>query len=170
MLRVPLSSVHHGPVETVGEIPANDPAFKGLDVELAAPVEVSGRLSSAGEEKYYWRVQFRTTVRGQCRRCLTSVEAPIDESRGVIFAADDETPEGDGCYVIDPGTKVLDLTEPLREEIFLSAPRFVECRPDCAGLCPRCGANLNDGPCGCPPETDARWDALKRPHDSTRKD
>jgi uncharacterized protein len=41
-------------------------------------------------------------------------------------------------------------------------PHFVECRPDCKGLCPRCGANLNDGPCTCPPETDVRWDALKR--------
>jgi uncharacterized protein len=162
MLRVPLSSAHAGPVETVGEVSPKDPAFAGLDVELAAPVEVSGRFSSAGEEKYYWRVSFSTLVRSQCRRCLVDVEVPIAESRGLIFAADDETPEGDGCYVIPARTQVLDLTEPLREEVFLAVPHFVECRPDCKGLCPRCGANLNDGPCNCPPATDARWDALKR--------
>lgn len=171
MLRVPLSSAHAGSVETVGEVAPNDPAFAGLEVELAAPVEVTGRFSSAGEEKYYWRVSFSTLVRSQCRRCLVNVEVPIAESRGLIFAADDETPEGDGCYVIPARTQVLDLTEPLREEIFLAVPRFVECRPDCKGLCPRCGANLNDGPCKCPPAADVRWDALKRLTDDTpRKD
>ncbi|MEA4815138.1 MAG: DUF177 domain-containing protein [Oscillospiraceae bacterium] len=34
------------------------------------------------------------------------------------------------------------------------------CSPDCKGLCPRCGANLNLGPCGCKKETDSRWSAL----------
>lgn len=161
MLRVPLSQAHGGPVETVGTIAPNDPVFGGLEVELAAPVEVNGRFNSAGEEKYYWRVSFRTRVRTQCRRCLTDVELPVSESRGLIFAADDETPEGDGCYVIPPRTLVLDLRVPLREEIFLAVPHFVECRSDCKGLCPRCGANLNDGPCSCPPPADPRWDALR---------
>ena len=35
------------------------------------------------------------------------------------------------------------------------------CKPDCKGLCCRCGANLNDGPCGCEPELDPRFAALK---------
>jgi uncharacterized protein len=161
MLRVPLSQAHAGPVDTVGEIATTDPVFAGLDVQLAAPVAVSGRFSSAGEEKYYWRVSFSTTVRTQCRRCLADVEVPVAESRGLIFAADDETPEGEGCYVIPPRVQVLDLTEPLREEIFLAVPHYVECRSDCKGLCPRCGANQNDGPCGCPPPSDPRWDALR---------
>jgi uncharacterized protein len=89
------------------------------------------------------------------------VLVPVDESRALIFSADDETPEGEGCYVIDERARDLDLTEALREEVFLAVPAFVECRPDCKGLCPRCGANLNDGPCGCPPAGDPRWDALK---------
>ena len=161
MLRVSLSEVHNAPVETTGEFAPTDPAFKGLELPLAAPVTVSGRFSSAGDEKYYWRVQFGTLVRGECRRCLTEVLLPVSETRGLIFAADDETPEGDGCYLIDPRTQVLDLGESLREEVALAVPQFIECRPDCKGLCPRCGANLNDGPCGCAPAGDPRWDALK---------
>jgi len=161
MLRVPLSQAHAGPVDTVGAIAPDDPAFNGLDVQLMEPLEATGRFSSAGEEKYYWRVSFSTTVRAQCRRCLADVPVPIAETRGLIFAADDETPEGDGCYVIPPRTSVLDLTEPLREELFLAVPHFVECRADCKGLCPRCGADLNDGPCDCPPSTDPRWEALR---------
>jgi uncharacterized protein len=162
MLRVPLSQVHAGPVETVGEIAPDDPVFGGLEVQLAAPVQVSGRLSSAGEDKYYWRVHFRTVVRAPCRRCLADALVPVEEDRRLIFAADDETPEGEGTYLVPLRTQVLDLTEPLREEVFLAVPHFVECRADCKGLCPRCGKNLNDGPCDCPPEADSRWDALKR--------
>ena len=161
MLRVTLADAHAGPVETAGAVAPNDPIFAGLDVELTAPVTVTGRFTSAGEEKYYWRMSFSTTVRAQCRRCLADVTVPVDESRGLVFAADDETPEGEGCYKIPERTRQLDLTEPLREELFLALPQYVECRPDCKGLCPRCGANLNDGPCKCPPEADSRWDALK---------
>jgi uncharacterized protein len=161
MLRVTLAEAHAGPVSTVGEVAPNDPIVAGLGVELVTPVSVTGRFTSAGEEKYYWRMSFATTARAQCRRCLVDVTVPVEESRGLVFAADDETPEGDGCYLIPGRTRQLDLTEPLREELMLALPQYVECRPDCKGLCPRCGANLNDGPCQCPPESDARWDALK---------
>lgn len=161
MLRVPLAKAHGGAVETAGAIAPDDPVFGELEVTLVEPVHVQGRFSSAGDEKYYWKVNFETRVRAQCRRCLVDVEIPIAESRGLIFAADDETPEGDGCYVIPARTQVLDLTEPLREEVLLAVPQFVECRSDCKGLCPRCGANLNDGPCTCPSPADPRWDALR---------
>lgn len=161
MLRVTLADAHAGPVETAGEVAPDAPIFAGLTVELATPVRVTGRFTSAGEEKYYWRMSFATTARAQCRRCLVDVTVPVEESRGLVFAADDETPEGDGCYVIPERTRQLDLTEPLREELFLALPQYVECRPDCKGLCPRCGANLNEGPCNCPPEVDSRWDTLK---------
>jgi uncharacterized protein len=66
---------------------------------------------------------------------------------------------------------VVDLAFALREELILAVPPFVECRPDCKGLCPRCGANLNDGPCDCPPRSDPRWDALRGlSRADTRKD
>jgi uncharacterized protein len=161
MLRVTLREAHAGPVDTTGEVAPNDPAMAGLDVPLAAPIRVSGRFSSAGEDKFYWKVRFETTLRSECRRCLTEVLVPVEESRGLIFATDDETPEGDGCYLVSPRAQSIDLTEVLREEVALAVPRFVECRPDCKGLCPRCGKNLNDGPCDCPPQGDSRWDALK---------
>lgn len=45
----------------------------------------------------------------------------------------------------------LDLTGYLREQILLALPLKPLCRQDCQGLCPRCGADLNQGPCGCQP-------------------
>lgn len=43
----------------------------------------------------------------------------------------------------------IDLTEGIREDILITFPQSFHCRPDCKGLCPSCGANLNEGDCGC---------------------
>lgn len=46
----------------------------------------------------------------------------------------------------------LDLAPMLREHVILAAPMQPICREECAGLCPRCGKDLNEGPCRCPAE------------------
>ena len=43
----------------------------------------------------------------------------------------------------------LDVTDDIRQEILLAYPAQFLCREDCLGLCPRCGADRNQGPCGC---------------------
>jgi hypothetical protein len=56
----------------------------------------------------------------------------------------------------------IDLSEQIWESLVLSLPDQVLCRDDCAGLCPRCGADLNLGDCGCPPQgRDPRLQVLK---------
>ncbi|MDH4101483.1 MAG: DUF177 domain-containing protein, partial [Nitrospirota bacterium] len=53
----------------------------------------------------------------------------------------------------------LDTTEIILAQISLDAPMKPLCREDCAGLCPRCGADLNNGPCGCAGHGDEHVDA-----------
>jgi uncharacterized metal-binding protein YceD (DUF177 family) len=57
--------------------------------------------------------------------------------------------------------EIFDASEGVRQALHLAMPLGPRCRPDCRGLCPRCGANRNEGPCGCqPPEfSDRRQDA-----------
>ena len=55
-----------------------------------------------------------------------------------------------------------DLDPLVREDILLSMPYKFLCVEDCKGLCPRCGKNLNEGPCSCKPETDPSLEALKQ--------
>ena len=74
--------------------------------------------------------------------------------------AEQDVDEDPGCYAIPERARELDLRDALREELLLAVPQFVECRPDCRGLCPECGANLNAGPCGCRPIRDPRWGPL----------
>jgi len=161
MLRVALPEARAGAVETVGEIAPGDSLMADAEWPLAEPASVTGRFSGAGEGKFYWKVRIETVVRAECRRCLTPVDVPVRVALGLVFSAGGDAPEDDGCYVIPPRTQVLDLSDAVREELLLAMPHFVECRPDCRGLCPRCGANLNDGPCGCAKHTDPRWDALR---------
>ncbi len=55
----------------------------------------------------------------------------------------------------------IDLTDDIREEVLLHLPRYPVCEPDCQGLCPQCGHNLNDGACGCEvSRSDLRWSGL----------
>jgi uncharacterized protein len=63
--------------------------------------------------------------------------------------------------VADDG--ILDVAPLVRQEVILATPIGVLCRPDCAGLCPTCGRNLNDGPCDCDHDAiDPRLAALKQ--------
>ena len=162
MLRIDLAAVREGPVETAAEVAADDPLVKNSGVALASPLVVSGRLTTAGEGRYYWQARLETVVQAECRRCLAPAQVSLAQSLGLVFVAEDDARGDDDCYVVPRRATVLDLSEAVREELILAVPQYVECRDDCRGLCPRCGADLNLGPCGCQPETDPRWAALTK--------
>jgi uncharacterized protein len=162
MLRIDLAAVREGPVETAAEVAVDDPLVKAAGVTLASPLRVSGRLSTAGEGKYYWQARLAAMVRAECRRCLAPVDVPLSQPLGLVFVTGEDARGDDDCYVVPRRATVLDLTEAVREELILAVPPFVTCRDDCRGLCPRCGADLNAGPCGCQQETDPRWAALTK--------
>ncbi len=160
MLRVGLADIEQGPVETVGQFRADDPLFAGLDFTLRAPVVVSGQLSVAGPDSYFWRGKLETAVASACRRCLAPVLRPVDAEVDVLFTEDQEA-DDPSVYLLAPDTRQLDLSDAVREELILAAPDYVLCREDCRGLCPRCGKDLNDGPCQCVPDVpDPRWAGL----------
>ena len=98
-----------------------------------------------------------TEARLTSRRCLAPVNVPIvvsleeefhpsiDLVTGTVLPlqdGEDEATRTDWYHI-------LDLTEVVRQNLLLSLPMSALCRTDCRGLCPDCGANLNEGPCGC---------------------
>ena len=170
MLQVDLRELAAGPVATSGQMAQNDPFFEGLDVALAAPVAVSGRLQATGEGRYYWHGSFRTTVAGECARCLAPVTAAVAADVGALFGADAEGLDDPDAYTVSADAREIDLRPAIREELILAAPRYLLCREDCRGLCPRCGKDLNAGPCGCAPTPDSRWAALAALKDRFRDD
>jgi uncharacterized protein len=168
MLRVDLRELARaGAVETRGELKQDDPALEGTSIPLREPVAVDGRLRSIGEGRFYWQGRLRTVVQGECRRCLTPVATPFHQEIGALFTQDSEAEDADS-YPVPPEATEIDVTPAIREELVLTAPRYLLCRDDCKGLCPQCGKDLNAGPCDCVPATDARWQPLKALKDMLR--
>ncbi len=159
MLRVDLPALRKGPVQTEGAIPADDPLFAGVGFHLGRPVRVGGRLMYSGQGQYYWRADLRTVVETTCRRCLAPVALEVAADLDVLFTEDTQA-DDPSTYVIPPRSTELDLGATVREELILAVPSYVVCRDDCRGLCPRCGKDLNQGPCDCRPEADPRWGPL----------
>ena len=71
---------------------------------------------------------------------------------------EDEDAADEWTFLLDNDS--ADLDEILTTAFVLNMDSKLLCRPDCKGLCCRCGKNLNDGPCGCRPETDPRLAVL----------
>jgi uncharacterized protein len=112
-------------------------------------------------------VQAEGEMETACSRCAKGVRSPVaisfeeefvpilDATTGAMIrlAPDDET------FRIDKRFD-LDLREALRQYILVSEPVQPLCKPDCAGLCPACGVDLNEGPHECQQPADQRWSAL----------
>jgi uncharacterized protein len=164
MLSYDLREIESKAVHVEGDLPADDEVWEEGDTRPEGAVHVTGRLSSAGGSRYFFAGRLSGRLEGECRRCLGPAAADVSEDLQLIYVADedDETADDPDVYPLDPQTGELDLRPAVREHWLLSAPGFVQCREDCQGLCPQCGANLNEGPCGCPPVTDSRWDALRK--------
>jgi uncharacterized protein len=103
------------------------------------------------------RGELTGTATAQCRRCLKDVEQPFEIEGSELYRPPGDVWE-DG-YALKDGT--IDLEPMARDLIVLELPTSPLCRPDCKGLCSRCGADLNEGPCACGAEIDPRWSALK---------
>ena len=151
MLRVDIRDLQRGPVKTVGKLGPDDPVFDGLGLELDGPVEVNGQLQATGDGEYLWRGHIHGTLRGECRRCLTDVRHPVDvQVEAAMFSADPESADDPDFYPLPERAMAVNVADVVREEVALAGQaQLLLCRDDCAGLCPRCGADLNAGPCAC---------------------
>lgn len=149
MLLVDLRDLQRGPVETVGEVSPDDEALVGLALPLTGPLAVRGRLQSSSGGDIFWRGEVAGEARGACRRCLTEVIRPVSARVDVMFSADLDAADDPNVYPLAARATHVDLRPVLREEVALAVPAYFQCRESCAGLCPRCGADLNQGPCGC---------------------
>ena len=131
-----------------------------IGVPAGSPVELDLRLESAVEGVLVTGTA-TVAIHGECVRCLVSVDDRLEIDVQELFvypsseATEDEASRLDG--------DLIDLEPLLRDAVVLELPFQPLCAPDCAGLCPECGANLNDRP-EHSHETapDPRWAALAR--------
>lgn len=152
MLAFSIRTLAEGAVHVDADLPSDDSVWTEGDVRPVKGVRVTGRLSGAGQGRYYFSGTFHGTAAGECRRCLVPVEFEVRSDAHLIYAdADDENADEPDVYPIGEHGTEVDLRAAIREQWLLDASGLPLCRPDCKGLCPTCGAELNAGPCACQP-------------------
>jgi uncharacterized protein len=141
----------------------------GDEIELTKPLNGQVKFHKTGPEVVVLG-EFETSLIVPCTRCLAEVEVPvtfeieetfvptIDVTTGLQLPRDQEIDEA----TLINEQHILDLTEVVRQSLYLNQPSQVLCQPDCLGLCPHCGANRNEESCDCEEEQiDARWSDLQ---------
>lgn len=144
-----------GDAELWGEADLPFAPDTGLGVDLNATMAGTGKVLVRGD--------LRGRFRRACRRCLDEVEQEFEQEMTVLYVPPEEADEEDEeIRALEPRGHLLDVSDAVREEVILGAPRYAVCDPECQGLCPNCGVNLNDNDCDCTlEEPDPRWDALR---------
>ena len=136
-------------------------------VKLLAPVVADFKFSNT-HRSIVIEGEFSTSIEVECVRCLKHFPTSIHFSFMEAYTPQDLMLDAKGNLITDNEDilsvfqgYVLDLTELLRQNILLALPSAPLCSPNCKGLCPYCGKNLNEGECECrEKKTDPRWRKL----------
>ena len=103
-----------------------------------------------------------TTIHGVCDRCASDFDADVEFPINVVLVTEQSNEENEDEWVFPLEGDSADLEDIVRTVFVLNLDSKLLCKPDCKGLCCRCGKNLNDGPCSCQKELDPRFAALKQ--------
>ena len=122
--------------------------FGGRRIEFAAPVVVRGTYVFDGKA-FAVEAEAETTLRSVCGRCAKRFDEPLCFQLEERFVKAAEASEDAETYSYTGNT--LELTKAAMDNLFLALPLVSVCRPDCRGLCPVCGQDLNASMCHCQP-------------------
>jgi len=138
------------------------------EISLARPIQVDLNLVPEGDGiKLSGRLQGAVSV--PCSRCVQEFVLDLDETIDFVLLEPlpADTPEEIDLTSEDLETEfydgvTIDVDHIVREQIFLALPQRPLCRQECKGLCPGCGADLNEKSCRCEKkETDSPFDVLR---------
>lgn len=132
----------HGTVSIQWEQPER------LDVIEVHPVSVVGHAEARGDLMDA-RATLTTRVVYRCVRCLTPVAKDVTASLHERFSRTPVEPGVEEDEVIFTDSSVIVLDPYVEQELLFALEHHPVCREDCKGLCHICGADLNEGECGC---------------------
>ena len=133
----------------------------GESYPVSEPVTASGVVrNTAGV--LVMTGSLETTIHGVCDRCASDFDAKVQFPIDVVLVTELTNEENEDEWVFPLEGDSADLEDIVRTVFVLNLDSKLLCKPDCKGLCCRCGKNLNDGPCGCQKELDPRFAALKQ--------
>ena len=156
----------HQAAKQLGEVfpyawqgPLKEQTYGGRTVRFVGDATLSGTVVGDAEG-FTVTGDAKVTLSSVCARCNEPFEEPFAFSfedrfvKAVFHKEEDETYPFEG--------EVIDLTQAFLDELFLQLPMVSLCKPDCKGLCPVCGIDLNRFRCNCAEKTrNSAFDALK---------
>lgn len=159
--------------EPIASFPELERIGRTNELTFSGPVELFLHLCQVGGfVEVCGRLEL--TAKGICSRCLAPAVMPIISdftltyTSGPLGISDEETGDeielsAEEMNLISFHGDAIDLATEIQEQIIIALPVKPLCRQECQGLCPRCGADLNQQSCVCEPEVfNPRFDVLKK--------
>jgi len=144
-MKIEVDKIKREPLRICEDIPAGNWDIDSFDIKFLKNIRLVGDFCKIDKEIL---VDIRVTLNRliTCSRCLKEVEQKINKNFELSYDA-----VGLGEY--------LEVDKDVREELLLDFPMKVLCKPDCKGICPECGVDLNNQECACIEKNDS---AVKR--------
>ena len=128
---------------------------------VTEPVKAEGTVRNTADV-LMMKGSITTCLHGVCDRCAGAFTRDVVIPLDVVLVEElsNEDSEDERVFPVEADT--VDLEEVVRTVFVLNLDSKMLCKPDCKGLCCRCGKNLNEGPCDCQKEPDPRFAALRQ--------
>ncbi|TXF36756.1 DUF177 domain-containing protein [Collinsella sp. BA40] len=128
------------------------------DFALADGISYDVVLTNAGDGILVTGM-VRATATGACDRCLDEAHVEIagEIEEYYLFEAPEDQEEFEDGFELIGEDRLIDLAGAINDAVVMDVPYVVLCQPDCAGLCPVCGVNLNREQCDCAAGAEERW-------------
>ncbi len=136
-----------GRLDVNGNIFLPDTDFLGENYHFDKPLSITGRILNTGKS-----LMLRAVCKGaaatQCARCAKDITVPVEFTVDEILVQDDGSVSVDDEAILFSGTSI-DIDDIAASNFLVNIEGKYLCSEDCRGLCPNCGADLNEGDCGC---------------------
>ena len=148
-----------GIIKISGEISLADTDFLGELYHFDKPVTIAGAISNNGKSLLL-KANCEGVMHTKCARCMKDIDVSVDFDVDEVLAQDDGTVSDDSDVILFESHEI-DIDDIVLNNFLMSISGKYLCSEDCKGLCSKCGADLNEGDCGCDHnEIDPRWAAL----------
>jgi uncharacterized protein len=150
-----------------GELKIDNISYRGEEFRFITSPYFDGYVYNNGQSLTL-KGQVSMKLEVNCARCMKSIERDFEFELEETLVREDKNPDPDGDEIVFSGEEI-DIADIVIDGFYVNVPGKFLCKEDCKGLCPECGADLNEGECGCDTETiDPRWEALKKIMDSSK--
>ena len=163
-MEIDIKSLDNGVTSISKSIPVDE--FNFEDKEFSGPIYVNLKAVKEKIGRVWIEGDIEAIAIFQCDRCLDTIKDEIIADVNLLIRRkapqEEEEKEKNDYTIIEADSSEVDITKYLKDSILLSLPYKKLCSPDCKGICPECGVNLNKEDCDCGKKNvDPRLEQLK---------